>query len=275
MGYSYKEKEHLHLWNEKPLIGTTTSLKIISKPLTWWASGLACGEFGWIQQNKKSADKKDPKVKAMSDDEYKNVIMTTAYAYLDKIKCMSTEQYVKLLERAYRKHDSVKDETADDGKDTHSLVERYIKLRMGGNTSDVEPKIRSFVEWCDKNVDRFLWSEAHCCNQDLWVGGICDFGFVHKNGKVYVADAKRSGPYYEQFLQCAGYDIQIKKNGLLTHDGAVTTPPSGIPIIDGYAIFPINEKFKEPFFQHNVADYRTEFVHALQLYKGRDRYERS
>jgi hypothetical protein len=40
-------ENHVHLLNDKPLIGTSTVVGVIAKPLTWWASGLAVEEMGW------------------------------------------------------------------------------------------------------------------------------------------------------------------------------------------------------------------------------------
>ena len=39
--YIDENKAHLHLLDEKPLLGTTTCLGILDKPLTWWAAGQA------------------------------------------------------------------------------------------------------------------------------------------------------------------------------------------------------------------------------------------
>ena len=46
MKYQFNEKEHIHTLDDKPLMGTSTVVGIIAKPLTYWASGLAVGKLG-------------------------------------------------------------------------------------------------------------------------------------------------------------------------------------------------------------------------------------
>ena len=37
--YKFDAKEHLHSLDSKPLVGTSTVMGIVAKPLTWWAAG--------------------------------------------------------------------------------------------------------------------------------------------------------------------------------------------------------------------------------------------
>ena len=50
------DKEHLHqifdesLEDWQNLTGTSSVVDVLDKPLTWWASGLACAKLGWIKK---------------------------------------------------------------------------------------------------------------------------------------------------------------------------------------------------------------------------------
>src|SRR5437899_1811597 len=47
-----KDGEHLHTLDGKPLIGTSTAIRVLNKPLTWWAAGMALTPLGWLNKNK-------------------------------------------------------------------------------------------------------------------------------------------------------------------------------------------------------------------------------
>ena len=53
MKYRFEKEQHIHLLDERPLIGTTTALSVLNKPLTWWASGLAVEALGWYNTKQK------------------------------------------------------------------------------------------------------------------------------------------------------------------------------------------------------------------------------
>jgi hypothetical protein len=39
-------KEHMHYLDSIPLTGTSSVMNVLSKPLSWWASGKACEVLG-------------------------------------------------------------------------------------------------------------------------------------------------------------------------------------------------------------------------------------
>src|SRR6185369_2325880 len=119
--YIDTNKEHLHTLDGKPLIGTSTATKIIAKPLTWWASGMACEKFGWLSPNK------------FSDEECQNAL-DEGYA---RVTGLTKESYASLLNEAYRAHNTKKEKAAGDRTERHAAPEKYVKLMI--ETNDGEP----------------------------------------------------------------------------------------------------------------------------------------
>jgi len=256
--YSFDAEKHIHSLTGRPLMGTSTVVGVLAKPLTWWASGLAVALLGWI--NKGNA-KKGWVNKATR--------LVSAGAMLAKVKLMTDEQYLSLLDDAYKAHSVKLDSSATAGTDMHAELEQYVNRHMlGGDIASLltNDRMLQFHNWVTENVDIFLWSEIYCYDEDLWVGGISDVGVKLKNGQVGVLDFKSSKDSYEsQFIQCAGYDIQITKNGGFTKDGyKVFTLKEKIEF---YAIIPFGaEEFKVDY-RYNVAEMRDGFKSCCTLYK--------
>ena len=210
MNYQFNKEKHIHLLDGKPLCGTSTVLSVVAKPLTWWASGLAVAKLGWT--NPKKTDK------ATQEEALK-------MGY-ELVKGLDIDGYKKLLDEAYRAHSVKLTDSAEAGTDMHETLENFVKGRLEGKDMHLEGNLKCFEEWVDKNVDKFLWSEANTYSEKLWVGGITDCGALLKNGEKCIIDFKSSKEAYtSQFLQIAGYDLQIGENGLLTNDGKVVSVP--------------------------------------------------
>ena len=91
-------------------------------------------------------------------------------------------------------------------------------------------------------------------------------GVLLKNGKVGILDFKSSKESYDnQFIQNAGYDLQITENGGYTKEGnkifQLDTP------ISFYGIVPFGAKEFTVDFRYNVEELREGFKSALVLYK--------
>lgn len=226
-------------------MGTSTVVGIISKPLTWWASGQAVGLLGWLDPKKNP-----PEARITAVDES-----------LGKIRDMSSEDYQKLLDDAYKAHATKLKDSANKGTDLHEVLEIFVK------TKEVkDDKIMPFVEWANLNVKRWLWSEAHCYSKELWVGGISDVGAELNDGSYVIIDFKSSKDAYQsQFIQCAGYDIQISENGWLDNKGEMIGKLD--KPISQYIIVPFGADKIEPKFRHNVDELREGFRSAVKLYK--------
>lgn len=214
-GYKFDNENHIHTLDEKPLVGTSTMSGVLAKPLTWWASGLACAKFGWI--NKGNAEKGWTQ---------KELRLHHASEMQLKIAHMEGDEYLKLLDDAYAAHSKKLTSSAKDGVDMHSVMEEYIKTCIINHegkpivTDSENPKLKIFIDWAVRKVKRFLWSEAHCYSRDLWIGGISDCGFEDYDGKYAILDFKSSKEVYTpQFWQCVAYAIQLEENGALTPDG--------------------------------------------------------
>ncbi len=203
--YKFDKENHTHSLDDKPLTGTSSIGNVLAKPLTWWASGKAVEILGWSNPKK------------VSKEERLNIVKEQ----YEVIKELTIEEYLKLLDKAYRNHfDSLKT-SAEKGTDLHAELERFVKSQMGKNKENhFDEKIKPFIEWSDKNIKEFIASEAHCYSERLWVGGITDAVARLSDDKLAVIDFKSSREAYTtQFIQACLYAIQINENGLFSEDG--------------------------------------------------------
>jgi hypothetical protein len=242
--------QHLHTLNGVALIGTSTALKILSKPLTWWASGLACEKFGWL----------NPKFNSQEERQ------ENAYKYFENIKGLTLDEYIKLLDKAYKAHAEKLDDSASKGTDLHASLERFVKWKMRGGDFVPDEKIIPFIEWSDKNVEKFIASEAHCFSAELWTGGITDAVAKLKNGNIAVIDFKSSKEAYtSQFIQAAGYALQIEENGLWDREGKVSKKLDDK--IKELIIFPFGGEEIKAYQRSDVDNLKNGFRHTVAIYK--------
>lgn len=263
--YRFDAVNHVHTLDGRPLIGTSSVLGVLNKPLVWWSSGLAVREFGCP----------DPKVltkiknKKATKEEITD-LHNAAAVRLAVLKNMPTDEYVKLLDKAYRAHATTLKETAEEGTNLHEELSLFVRFKMSGvgvPKSNWDERIIPFIKWTDANVDRFLWSESHCYSRTHFLGGISDCGFIDKQGRMGILDFKSSKEaYWEMFLQCAAYDIQLEENGGFDAEGNRTLN-SDNPA-DYYCVLPFG--MAEPKVQenHDSVGCKENFLHALALYKA-------
>jgi hypothetical protein len=278
--YTDENKEHLHSLDGKPLMGTSSVMEILGKTLTWWAAGLALEPFGWTnskykeesipQHTKDLASRLQIDLKSVGYGSYgipNEIRLQRIKDLRPGINKLDDEAYLSLLEGAYRAHATKKDDAATAGTDLHAEVEAYIKSRLGEPTTLFKhsPQIDWFVKWAETNVKRFLWSEMNVYSEYLWTGGITDFGYEDRDGKIFIGDIKSAkDAYLSHFLQVAGYGIQLAENGGFTADGKQIYKPTKV---DGFAIFPFGSKKKEPRYRYDVGELQAGFICALKLYK--------
>ena len=258
MGYKFDVENHIHSYDGKPLIGTTTALGIISKPLTWWASGMACAEFGWKNSKDNSPD----------------VCRQFATEKLAEIKKMEANSYMDLLNKAYRAHSVKLKKSAVKGTDMHELLEQFINAHMRGEILEkIDPIIEPFVAWTKKNVQRFLFSELHCFSNTLWTGGITDLAYVDMDGKWVLGDFKSSKEaYYTHALQVGGYDLMLTQNGGFTAEGESVFKLE--KNFEYHAIFCEQAGLDKPFFNRTqVLDAKKGFRDAVNLYKANQQFQ--
>lgn len=250
--YKFDDKLHAHSFLDKPLFGTSTVIGVLSKPLTYWASGLACEKFGWLNPKKYSKEER----------------LTSAITFLEKK--YEPEDWLKLCDEAYHAHKTKLKDSAEAGTDLHAEAERYVKWRMGVVTSvglvSFDSKIQPFIDWVEQNVKRFLWSEAHCYSTTMWTGGISDCGAELNDGSYVIIDFKSSKEAYQsQFIQIAGYALQIEENGIFTKDGELVEKFE--KEFSQYIVFPFGAEIVEAQYRFNTVELKEGFKSALVLHK--------
>lgn len=253
MKYNFDKKEHLHLLDDKPLTGTSSVGDVLSKNLVWWAAELAAVEC-------LEAGEKIPTIR----EEY-----LTAAASKDKKRAIDELQLkYPIFKKARFAHFAKKKEAAKTGVNLHSELEHFVKAKMGINPmrADYDAKIKPFIDWAEKEVKTFLWSEAHCFDEELWVGGISDTGVELNNGNIAVIDFKSSQKAYpNHFIQAGGYAIQIDKNGLWDCEGKMNKKLD--KPISSLIIVPFGAEQIEPVIKYDVEGYKNGFKSAVVLYR--------
>lgn len=266
---------HVHLLNDEPLLGTSTVLQVLAKPLTWWASGLAVAHLGWTH----------PKIdgKAPRPIEERLAIVGPRF---EELKAMTDEQFLACLDEAYKAHAVKLDTSAEAGVDLHAELESYVKLCISGNKGkpvidkSEHAAVELFSQWSVENVEVFIASEAYCYSKRLWTGGIVDLVYQRKDGTYGLLDFKSAKEAYDShFMQNAGYDIAIVENGILTKDGETVIDPFEAPFFSHYAVLPFG--MPEPTVVFNdeengktVEAYRYGFEACVTLHKliGRSKF---
>lgn len=254
--YHFDDKIHCHYLDGKALVGTSSVSGVLSKPLTWWASGKAVEVLGWTNKNlEPNIDKR----------------IETCTPMLEKVKTMPPKVYLALLDKAYANHSVYLQDTATAGTDLHATLEEWVKSVIEGKEITPCEQIMPFVEWCRKFVKRFLWSELYTYSEQLWLGGITDCGVEMHNGDIGIIDFKSAKEaYYEHFLQCAGYIIELEESGGYTANGdKVFTLDKPIEFM---AICPFGAKDIIPRTNHNIKDFKESFKSCLQIYKHKKEY---
>jgi len=259
--------EHVHLLDGQPLVGTSRVGSVLAKPLAWYGSGKAVEVFGCpnpkvltkIKNNKATFGEKEE-------------LFDSAETALAGLRKLNTNEYIALIDKAYRAHDTYMRQRAKGGTDTHKLCERYIKAVMSGAEPQPSTQIEPFMDWAVSNVKRWLWSEGHCYSEKHWIGGICDAGYEKLDGTFGILDFKSTKEaYVPQFWQCAGYDIQISENGVLDKDGnQIFTLPkvelNFLSPIKEYCIFAFGGDIPKPYFFSDPKGAKEAFLATLLIY---------
>jgi hypothetical protein len=258
--YRFDAEKHIHTLDGQPLMGTSTVVGALGKPLTYWAAGCALTPLGWLNRKKSTAKER----------------RESASAKQDIIRDMLIDEYVALLESCYHAHTKVLKDTASAGTNTHKALEHYVQACIDDQDGAPQaplpglllPAVEVFANWAIEHVQKFLWSEKHCYSEELWVGGISDCGALLTTGSTAVIDFKRKGCYYSQFVQIGGYAIQVEENGLFTADGQ-PYEECEVSEIDELIVFPNDGKLRiepaEPYMQR--------FAEVVNIYKHQQEYD--
>lgn len=238
MNYKFDHDNHVHSLDGKPLTGTSSIGNVLAKPaLIQWAANMA------VQYIESKLP--DSKLFTVTKDEMSEWLKEAKFAHKKK-----------------------KESAAVKGTDLHEMLEKFVKSEMGKwNYKDDEfEAIKPYMDWSRANVKEYLASEAHCYEEELWVGGITDCVAELNDGTLAVIDFKSSKEaYITHFIQVAGYAIQIEKNGMFSEDGEHSKKLEGK--IGALVIVPFGAKEIVPTIRYSVEDYKTGFRQAVGLYR--------
>jgi hypothetical protein len=267
MQYSFDAERHCHALDGKSLLGASTVVGVLNKPLTWWASGLAVMKFGWINSKTKVNGK------------YKTIPLVdrlqAVAKMLQEIKQMTDVQFLDLCDEAYKAHSVKLDDSAVAGTNMHAVLENYVKECMSSGsimlaTTDFAP-LKAFSRWAVDNVDHFVYSEAYGYSETLWVGGISDLGAILKEktpdgvGKRALIDFKSSKEAYDsQFIQAGVYDLIFSENGILNLKGERVGDWSPA---DAFIVFPFGAEKPEAQVRYDTEACRQAARDCISLYK--------
>lgn len=264
-GYRFLDEkgEHVHLLNGRPLVGTSLIGNVLAKPLAWYGSGKAVEVFGCPNPKVLTKIKNKKATKEEIEANWKALELA-----LHNLQHASVDDYVKLIDKAYRAHDTYKRERAVVGTDVHAECEKFIRMQMAGvglPKASFSEQIHPFIDWSHENVFRYLWSEGHCYSEKHWLGGISDVGYKTFDGKFGILDFKSTKEaYVSQFWQCAGYDIQISENGVLDKNGNLLYTLES-PISE-YCIFAFGGDKPQPYFFSDPKGAQEAFLACLLIY---------
>ena len=260
------DKEHVHYCDGKPLMGCSTVVGIINKPLGWWVAEQTLKPLGWSKYNKKVKGKYQP----VPDKERLPEIETT----LRVIREMKPKVWMDRLDSCYKNHNKKKDEAAEKGTERHATLESYVKSCININEGKPLPmqpdgrwmEVDEFIVWANKNVKQFLWSEVHSYSELLWTGGVADVGWLDMQDRVVAGDFKSSKDiFFSQFIQIGGYDIMLSENGGYTADGEkmfeLPRP------IQAYCVAPFGQEEFNPIVLDYVEEFKAAFRSSVHLYK--------
>ena len=115
-----------------------------------------------------------------------------------------TESFKNVISNAKKEWRTVKDDTADIGKEVHRLIEIHIKFRIEGKNKIVtheNPFVTQmffqFLVWEKHNVKRWIESEMTVCHRSLCYAGTCDAIYINQENEVCLLDFKTTSykPY--------------------------------------------------------------------------------
>lgn len=172
--------QHLHTYNNKPLMGVTTILSVISKPaLIQWSANMA---VDYIRDNVSVFYKGD------------------------------IEAREKLFAEAKVAHRKKKEKSGDWGTKVHRAVEMWIKKNKTTRLDAVGKQVlQHFKDWAFTNNVKFIESEKNVYSKELGIGGIVDL-VIEINGRKFIGDIKTSsGIYQEAFYQMGAYHLCLEQ----------------------------------------------------------------
>ena len=260
--YNFNKTDHVHSLDEKELMGCSTIVGIINKPLQWWVAEQTLLPFGWQKYNKKVKGKYQivpDKVRLPGVQQMQAVVSE-----------MKPKVFLEFLDSCYKNHNVKKDKAAEKGTDLHSKLEVWVKLCMdhfeGKPIAEPIEGIELFTDWARSNVKTFLWSEMHTYSEVLWTGGVADVGWLDHEDRVVAGDFKSAKDvWFSHFIQLAGYNIMLEESGGYTAEGEkIFDLPKPA---ERYCIAAFGKEVFDPIILDYVDDFKAAFKSSVHLYK--------
>lgn len=134
----------------------------------------------------------------------------TAFRHvMSELLTFDDQEVAEALYDSYKAHATYSKERADLGTDRHAEVDAWIKKCIAENNGypmpSESPVIKKFIELTKHREPRFIASEKHGYNDELWIGGIADV-IVETNIGLGIWDNKnRPMIYGKDLIQMGGY----------------------------------------------------------------------
>lgn len=227
--FRFKSKGHKHEifidgeW--KSVLGCSTIAGMFDDGgwRTWWASGKALEQLGWM----KSLDRDEEATEA--EKLHRNIERRLrANDALMELSKFTMEEYLSLLDKAYKAHSTESKDTASKGTDLHGILEEYIKAKIVKKpiplvvSEQFEKPAEVFLKWEKDNEVEWLLSEFQVGSLMWQYCGIGDY-LARIGGRMTLGDFKTSTMFKTTFIpQLVGLKGAIEEQGVKIGDLAVT-----------------------------------------------------
>lgn len=232
--YSFDEVNHIHALRGKPLMGTSSVTKNITEfgVAAYYGSRRAMMELGY-----------DPKMSKKDVKAFREKMI--------ELQGLEDDSLSTALFNCYKAHATYSTARAKKGTTSHDIIDTWIKKCIAENNGQPmpsdEPKVKEFVNLTKHLNPRFIASEKHGYNEELWLGGIADV-IVETSLGLGIWDMKdRPAIYGKDILQMGGYTLLFPMQ--FTH-------VMGIPL-----------EGKEPRIFYDIQGLQEAFKHQLGVYK--------
>ena len=150
----------------------------------------------------------------------------------DKIKELSNENYLLLLDEAKNTHRKKSKDALGLGSKGHEFLEKYILAKIRNielpklENKELERPIQEFIKWEEENIKQWILSEARICDIEEEIAGTLDALAILKDNKLAIIDFKFANQISQSYhLQTAGYSIPFEKYGIQIDDRIVIRLP--------------------------------------------------
>lgn len=150
----------------------------------------------------------------------------------EKIKELSVDDYLALLEEAKKTYHRKSDDALDFGTIGHSFLESYVLARIRNTelpkleNKELERPIQQFIKWEKENISQWILSEARVADIEEEIAGTLDGLAILKNDKLAIIDFKFANQISQSYhIQTAGYAIPFLKYDIEIEDRIVIRLP--------------------------------------------------